>query len=106
MIRIANGAFFGGVPTARLVSAPSRQAVVPRLSQAPTMPPPSQRVKDARAMLDQAVEHLKSAEDNLSMLDYTMGPEAALQALDEGRESVSRAQQEYDRVVAEESALR
>jgi len=104
MIRIENGGFFGGAGTVQLAGANRRQAVSPRISQAPARPL-SQRVKDARAMLDLAVGHLKSAEDNLSMLNYTMGPEAALQALDEGRESVSRAQQEYDRVVAEESIL-
>lgn len=104
MIRIANGGFFSGAGTVQLVGAPRREMSAPRLSQAPAKLP-SQRMKDARAMLDQAIGHLKSAEDNLSMLDYTMGPEAALQALDEGRESVSRAQQEYDRVVAEEAAV-
>lgn len=54
-------------------------------------------------MLDEAIKNLRSAEDSLSVLDFTMGPEAALQALEEGKVSVERAQKEYDRVLAEET---
>lgn len=96
MIRIGNAGFFSGAGTAHF------PGTRPRLAQAP-LPPMSQRVADAKSMRDKAVENLQSAEDHLEVLDYTMGPEAALQALDEARASVDRAQQEYERLLAEES---
>jgi hypothetical protein len=55
-------------------------------------------------MRDEAVKNLASAEDSIEVLDIAMGPEAVLQALEEGRQSVDRAQQEYERVLLEESA--
>lgn len=104
MIRIANG-FFSGGGNVRLANLNQHPAHAPQLAQAP-MPPMSKRVEDARTMRDNAVQNLQSAEDHLAVLDFTMGPEAALQAIDEAKASVDRAQQEYDRVLAEESATR
>lgn len=101
MIRFSGGGFSGG-RTIPIVGS-FRQPAAPRLAQAPRAPE-SQRVINARRSLDEATANLRSAEDNLSMLDFTMGPEAALQALEEGRQSVERAQKEYERVLAEESA--
>lgn len=101
MIRISNAGFFGGNGTVPLGGAAPRVLPSHRMAQAA---PVSPRVLEARAMLDTALKNLTSAEDNLSILDITLGPEAALQALEEGRVSVERAQQEYDRVLAEESA--
>jgi len=78
-----------------------RVTVAPRLSQAPAL---SAAVAEAKKMLDGALSDLRSVEDNLSMLDIMMGPESALQALEEGRESVERAREAYDLALAEESA--
>lgn len=103
MIRIGQGGFFSGEGNVRLVGSLHQSIVQPRLAQA-RQQAESSRVAEARRNRDEALEHLRSAEDNLEILDATMGPEAALQALEEGRQSVERAQQEYERVLVEESA--
>jgi len=50
----------------------------------------------ARKNRDEAVAHLRSVEDNLTALEQSIGPEDALQALEEGRQSVERTQHELD----------
>ena len=67
------------------------------------MPRPAEPpiVVAARQKRDEAARHLRSVEDNLSMLNETMGPEAALQALDEGRHSLDLAQHELEDAMAE-----
>jgi len=85
--------FFSGVGTIPLAGAVRRHVDPPRLSQQPIQSP---RVAEARRALDKATEHYKSVEDNLSMLDATMGPEAALQALQEGSDSVDRARKDLE----------
>ena len=80
----------------------ARPHVQIRLAQQ-VRPPESPLIMAAREKRDEAVKHLKSAEDNLSMLDQTMGPEAALQALEEGRESVELAQKELEDAIAQEA---
>jgi hypothetical protein len=102
MMRIENTGFFGGNGTIPLMGAAPRS--VPARQMAQAQQPMPARAVEARAMLEKAVKDLTSAEDNLDILDATMGPEAALQALEEGHESVDRARQEYQRVLAEESA--
>lgn len=77
------------------------QAASPRMAQAVSTSP---RVTEARRMLDEARQNLRSVEDNLSMLDTAMGPEAALQAVEEGQQSVARAQEAYDLALLGESA--
>jgi hypothetical protein len=101
MMRIGQGGFFSGGGNVHLVGGHQRPA--PQLAQARPQPM-SPRVEEARLMRDMAVQNLRSAEDNLGILDATMGPEAALQALEEGHISVDRAQQEYERILVEESA--
>jgi len=102
MIRISGGIFqaSNAVPMA----IPFRHAP-PRLSQAQRAPTESPTVVFARTQRDQALAHLKSVEDNLSMLDEIMGPEAALQALEEGRQSVEQAQAALEEALSE-SALK
>lgn len=98
MLRISGG-FFAGEGTIPFAGAP-RPA---RLAQAQRAPAESPLVAAARQKRDEAVAHLRSAEDNLAMLDETMGPEAALQALDEGRQSVEQAQKELEDALASEA---
>jgi hypothetical protein len=102
MTRIGHDGFFSGAGTVPMAGAAPRTA--PRLAQMPRPQPMSPRVENARRMRDEAVKNLRGVEDNIAALDLAMGPEATLQALEEGRQSVERAQQEYDRVLAEESA--
>lgn len=101
MNSFGQGAFFSGEGNVRLVGSFRQPVVQPRLAQAPQQME-SPRVAEARRRRDEAFNHLRSTEDNLAILDATMGPEAALQALEEGRESLERAQQEYGIVLAEE----
>lgn len=104
MIRFGQGGFFSGRGTVPLAGAIQRPAFHRSLSTPPAPTPQSTRAQDASKVLNEALKNLRSAEDNLSILDATMGPEAALQALEEGRESVERARNEYERILAEESA--
>jgi hypothetical protein len=99
MLRISGG-FFSGANTIPIVGV-GRPA---RLAQANRAPADTPIVAAARQKRDEAVAHLRSAEDNLTMLDQTMGPEAALQALEEGRQSVEQAQQELDEAIAQEAS--
>jgi len=104
-MRIGNAGFFAGGRTVPLAgTTPRAVAFAPGLAQAPRPQPMSPRVQEARRMRDEAVKNLASAEDSIEVLDIAMGPEAVLQALEEGRQSVDRAQQEYERVLLEESA--
>lgn len=64
----------------------------------------SPRAQEAKRMLDAAIENLKSVEGNLEFLEISLGPEAAVQALEEGQASVELRREDYDRIVAEESA--
>ncbi len=103
MNSFGNGAFFSGAGNVRL--AGFHQAPAPRqLAQA--VPQESPKVADARARRDEAAGHLRSVEDNLQMLDTTMGPEAALQALDEGRESLQATEAELQEAIAEAASTR
>jgi hypothetical protein len=98
MIRITGGSFSGGnqIPLAGSVRPRPRLAQQARPSEPPL-------VLAARQKRDEAATHLRSAEDNLSMLDQTMGPEAALQALEEGRASLDQAQKELEEAIAQTS---
>lgn len=98
MIRISGGFFAGGnqVPLAGSARPQVRLAQQARASEPPL-------VLAARQKRDEAAMHLRSAEDNLSMLDQTMGPEAALQALEEGRQSLDQAQKELEDAIAQTS---
>lgn len=94
MNRFGQGAFFAGRGSVRLAGHSQPPAIHRKLAQA--TPVESPRVVEARRALDKAVQHYQSVEDNLSMLDETMGPEAALQALEEGSDSIERARKELE----------
>lgn len=98
MLRISGG-FFAGQGTVPIAGA----ARSTRLAQAQRAPAESPLIAAARQKRDEAAAHLRSAEDNLSMLDETMGPEAALQALEEGRQSLEQAQKELEDAIASEA---
>lgn len=103
MNSFGQGMFFSGGGNLRL--AGFRQAPAPRqLAQA--APQESPKVADARSRRDEAAKHLTSVEDNLQMLDFTMGPEAALQAIDEGRESLQAAEADLQEALQEEASSR
>lgn len=95
MNRITQGGFFSGAGTIPLASAMRHPTVHQHLSQQQIQSP---EIVEARRALDKAVKHYQSVEDNLSMLDETMGPEAALQALEEGSASIKRAREELERL--------
>ena len=98
MNSFGQGMFFSGKGNIHLGG--SRQAPAPRqLAQA--APQESPKVSAARSRRDEAAKHLMSVEDNLGMLDFTMGPEAALQAIDEGRESLQAAEAELQEALQE-----
>lgn len=99
MIRITGGFFAGGNQIPLAGSARPRT----RLAQQQMRPSEPPLVLAARQKRDEAAAHLRSAEDNLSMLDQTMGPEAALQALEEGRQSLDQAQKELEDAIAQTS---
>lgn len=92
MIRISGGIFqaANAVPIVGLRQGP------PRLAQAPRAPSESPIIALAREKRDEAATHLRSVEDNLTALEQSIGPEDALQALEEGRQSVERTQHELD----------
>lgn len=102
MKSFGQGGFFSGEGNLRL--AGSFQAPAVRQLARPA-PQESPKVADARSTRDEAAKHLRSAEDNLEMLDVTMGPEAALQALDEGRQSLQNAEGQLQEAIAEEASL-
>jgi hypothetical protein len=102
MNRFGQGGFFSGGGNVRLVGSFRQSIIQPRLAQT-RQQMESPRLAEARRKREEALKHLRSAEDNLDILDATMGPEAALQALEEGRNSLERAQEEYDNVLEEET---
>jgi len=103
MNSFGQGMFFSGGGNVRLAGFNYDPA--PRqLAQA--APQESPKVAEARARRDEAAGHLRSVEDNLQMLDTTMGPEAALQALDEGRESLQATEAELQEAISEAASAR
>ena len=96
MIRISNATIFGGG-----LQAASRVRVRPQkivLGQAAS----SGRVLEAKSSLDEAVRNREAVERQLSSLEFLMGPEATVQALDEAEASVIREREMYNQVLAEE----
>jgi hypothetical protein len=94
MIRVSNPTIFGGG-----FQAPSRVTlpVKPSLGQAT-----SGRLLEAKASLDEAVRNRDSVEREIKAIEFIVGPEATVKALDEAEASVMREQGSYRQTLAEE----
>lgn len=62
----------------------------------------SGRLLEAKASLDEAVRNRDSVEREIKALEFLMGPEATVKALEEAETSVIREKEAYAQAVSEE----